>query len=58
MAVAVGRLGSIAGPLIAGTLRNAGATPGEVFGSMAPVALAAGAGLIALAILARPQPEL
>ena len=57
MAVAVGRLGSIAGPLIAGTLRNAGAGPGEVFGSMAPVALAAGAGLIALALLARPQPE-
>ena len=57
MAVAVGRLGSIAGPLIAGNLRNAGASPGEVFGSMAPVALAAGVGLIALAMLARPPPE-
>lgn len=47
-AVGVGRLGSIFGPLIAGELRNAGASPGEVFFSVAPVALAAAAILVAL----------
>ena len=47
-AVGVGRLGSIAGPLIAGELRNAGASPGEVFLSVAPVALAAAVILVAL----------
>jgi AAHS family 3-hydroxyphenylpropionic acid transporter len=53
-AVAVGRLGSIFGPLVAGELRNAGATPGEVFLSVAPVALAAAVILYALARTARP----
>ncbi len=52
-AVAVGRLGSIVGPLIAGELRAGGATPGEVFLSMAPVSLAAALILIALARAAR-----
>lgn len=47
-AVAVGRLGSIAGPLIAGELRNAGAGPDTVFVSMAPVALVAGLFVMAL----------
>lgn len=47
-AIAVGWLGSIAGPLIAGELRNAGAGPGEVFMAMAPVALAAAVLLLAL----------
>lgn len=47
-AIAVGRLGSIAGPLIAGELRNAGASPGQVFLSMAPVALTAAILLVAL----------
>ncbi|WP_296596439.1 MFS transporter [Phenylobacterium sp.] len=54
-AIAVGRLGSIAGPLIGGELRNAGATPGEVFLSMAPVALAAAVILVALGRTAKPQ---
>lgn len=54
-AIAVGRLGSIAGPLIGGELRNAGATPGEVFLSMAPVALAAAIILVALGRAAKPQ---
>ncbi len=54
-AIAVGRLGSIAGPLIGGELRNAGATPGEVFLSMAPVALAAAVILVALGRAAKPQ---
>jgi AAHS family 3-hydroxyphenylpropionic acid transporter len=53
-AVAVGRLGSIAGPLIAGELRNAGMSPGDVFLTMTPVALAAAVILVALARTARP----
>ena len=52
-AIGVGRLGSIVGPLIAGELRNAGATPGEVFLSMLPVGLAAAAMLLGLAHAAR-----
>jgi MFS transporter, AAHS family, 3-hydroxyphenylpropionic acid transporter len=47
-AVAVGRFGSIAGPLVAGELRQAGATAGEVFAAMAPVAVAAGAAVLML----------
>lgn len=47
-AIGVGRLGSIAGPLIAGGLRSAGATPDEVFLAMIPVALAAAVFLIML----------
>ncbi|MFZ5718723.1 MAG: MFS transporter [Pseudomonadota bacterium] len=56
-AVAVGRLGSIGGPLLAGELRNAGATPGEVFLAMAPVALAAAVMLVALARTAPAPPD-
>jgi AAHS family 3-hydroxyphenylpropionic acid transporter len=41
-AVAVGRLGSIAGPLVAGELRAAGYTPGQVFEATVPAVLAAG----------------
>ena len=52
-AIAVGRLGSIAGPLIGGELRNAGASPGEVFLSMAPVALTAAVILVALGRVAK-----
>lgn len=47
-AVAVGRLGSIAGPLVAGELRHAGFSPGEVFMTMTPVALTAAVILVAL----------
>jgi MFS transporter, AAHS family, 3-hydroxyphenylpropionic acid transporter len=47
-AVAVGRFGSIAGPLIAGELRQAGASAGEVFAAMAPVALTAALAVLAL----------
>jgi AAHS family 3-hydroxyphenylpropionic acid transporter len=53
-AIGVGRLGSIAGPLIAGELRHAGFSPGEVFLTMTPVALAAAVMLVALARTARP----
>lgn len=54
-AVAVGRLGSIAGPLIAGELRGAGASPGEVFLSMAPVALTGAVLLVALGQVVRSR---
>lgn len=54
-AIGVGRLGSIFGPLVAGELRAAGATPGEVFMSMAPVGLAAAVILVALARTAKPE---
>lgn len=56
-AVGMGRLGSIAGPLVAGELRAAGATPGEVFLAMVPVALAAAAILLGLARVARQQAD-
>jgi len=56
-AVAVGRLGSIFGPLIAGELRNAGAGPGEVFLSMAPVALVAAVLLLALGRVAKTHED-
>ena len=55
-AIAVGRLGSIAGPLIAGELRDAGAGPGDVFLSMAPVAAAAAIALVALDRTTRSRP--
>ncbi|MBL8554054.1 MAG: 3-(3-hydroxy-phenyl)propionate transporter MhpT [Phenylobacterium sp.] len=55
-AVGVGRLGSIFGPLIAGELRNAGATPGQVFLAIAPAGLAAAVILLALARAAKVSP--
>jgi AAHS family 3-hydroxyphenylpropionic acid transporter len=54
-AVGVGRLGSIAGPLIAGQLREAGYSAGQVFAAMTPVVLAAGAAALALSYLSRPH---
>ncbi|HEX2559643.1 3-(3-hydroxy-phenyl)propionate transporter MhpT [Phenylobacterium sp.] len=54
-AVAVGRLGSIAGPLVAGELRGAGYSAGQVFGVMIPVVLAAAAAVFALSWLAKPH---
>jgi AAHS family 3-hydroxyphenylpropionic acid transporter len=54
-AVGVGRLGSIAGPMIAGQLREAGHGAGQVFGAMTPVVLAAGAAALALSYLSRPH---
>lgn len=52
-AVAVGRLGSIGGPLIAGELRQAGYSAGEVFHAMTPVVLAAGGAALVLSYLAK-----
>ena len=56
-AVAVGRLGSIAGPLVAGELRQAGYSAGEVFGAMTPVVLTAAVGVFVLGFLARPHED-
>jgi len=53
-AVGVGRLGSIIGPLLAGQLREAGLSSGQVLGVTAPVILAAGAAAFALSFVARP----
>jgi AAHS family 3-hydroxyphenylpropionic acid transporter len=50
-AIGVGRLGSIAGPLIGGGLRSAGATPGQVFLAMTPLALLAAIFLLLLSRL-------
>ena len=54
-AVGVGRLGSIAGPLIAGQLREAGYSAGQVFGAMTPVVLTAAGAVLALSFLSRPH---
>ncbi|MDB5477431.1 MAG: hypothetical protein JWP49_2942 [Phenylobacterium sp.] len=56
-AIGIGRLGSIAGPLIAGGLRSAGATPGQVFLAMTPVALIAAVCLMMLGRVARAEAE-
>ncbi len=56
-AVAVGRLGSIAGPLVAGELRQAGFTAGEVFGAMTPVVLAAAGTALALSFLGKARQD-
>lgn len=53
-AIAVGRLGSIAGPIIAGQLREAGYSPGEVFAAMIPAALIAAAAVWGLMTVGKP----
>lgn len=60
-AVAVGWLGSIAGPLLAGALVAAGFTPSHVMLALVPITLAAGLTTIALLVARRrhaaaPQP--
>ena len=47
-AVAVGRLGSIAGPLLAGALVAAGFTPSDVMTGLVPITLAAGLATVLL----------
>jgi AAHS family 3-hydroxyphenylpropionic acid transporter len=47
-AVGVGRFGSIIGPLLAGEMRQAGWSAGQVLGAMLPVALAAGVAVVVL----------
>jgi AAHS family 3-hydroxyphenylpropionic acid transporter len=56
-AVAVGRAGSVLGPLIGGALLTAGVSAGGVVYWMAPVALAAGATVLLLTIVGRPDPN-
>ncbi len=53
-AIAVGRLGSIAGPLIAGELRGAGYSAGQVFQSMVPVVLVGAVAVFALMSVGKP----
>jgi AAHS family 3-hydroxyphenylpropionic acid transporter len=50
--VGVGRFGAIIGPLLAGDLRQAGWTAGQVLSTLTPVALAAGAAIVGLTYLA------
>jgi MFS transporter, AAHS family, 3-hydroxyphenylpropionic acid transporter len=54
-AVAWGRLGSVAGPLVGGFLLQGGAPPGEVVYAMIPFAAVAGVGVLLLTYLARQQ---
>jgi AAHS family 3-hydroxyphenylpropionic acid transporter len=56
-AVAVGRFGSIIGPLVGGVLLTAGVSAGGVVYWMAPVALAAGAAVMLLTFVGRPDPN-
>jgi AAHS family 3-hydroxyphenylpropionic acid transporter len=53
VSVAVGRFGSILGPLVAGQLRQAGWSAGHVLGAMVPVALVAGAAIVTLTYIAK-----
>jgi AAHS family 3-hydroxyphenylpropionic acid transporter len=56
-AIAVGRLGSIGGPLIAGELRAAGYGPGDVLMALIPAVLLTTAGVWALTTFCKPHPE-
>ncbi len=54
IAVAMGRIGSVTGPLVIGALIGSGASAGQVVAVMAPVALAAAAALMLLTLVAGP----
>jgi AAHS family 3-hydroxyphenylpropionic acid transporter len=54
-AVAWGRLGAVAGPLIVGLQLQNGAQPAEVVYAMVPYAVVAGLGVLALTYLAKPR---
>ena len=56
-AVGVGRVGSILGPLVGGSLLGAGASAGGVALAMAPVALAAGGAVLLLTVVGRAHPD-
>lgn len=55
VAVGVGRFGSILGPLVAGQLRQAGWSASHVLSAMAPVALLAGAAVVAMTFMVTLQ---
>ncbi|MDX2235440.1 MAG: MFS transporter [Hyphomonadaceae bacterium] len=52
-AVAVGRVGSVIGPLLPGLMLSSGAGPNEIINLMAPAAFIAGAAVLALSFLPR-----
>ena len=54
-AIAWGRLGSVAGPLIGGYLLQGGSSPGEVVYAMAPFALVSAVGVVALTFAGKSQ---
>ena len=56
-AVGVGRLGSIVGPLVAGELRQAGYSAGQVFGAVTPVLLVAAGAVLALSYIGRVRED-
>lgn len=56
-AVAVGRLGSVVGPLLAGELRQAGYGAGQVIAVMIPVVIAAAIATVTLSYVGKPHDE-
>ncbi|HEX5377401.1 MAG TPA: MFS transporter, partial [Phenylobacterium sp.] len=54
-AVAFGRFGSIAGPVIAGQLRAVGFSPGQVFQAMIPASLVAAGAVFLLMTVGKPH---
>jgi AAHS family 3-hydroxyphenylpropionic acid transporter len=52
--IAVGRIGSITGPLLAGLLLGGGISASGVVGYLVPMAVVAGAGVFALSFCRRP----
>jgi len=57
VAIAVGRIGSIAGPVIAGQLRAGGYGPGQVLQAMIPVSIAAAGVVFLLMTVGKPHPD-
>jgi len=55
--VAAGRVGSVLGPLLCGTLLGRGAGPGQVVAALIPAAVGAGLVVIALSLFGRPFEE-
>jgi AAHS family 3-hydroxyphenylpropionic acid transporter len=53
--VAVGRIGSVVGPMLGGSLLASGATAANVMQYMAPIAALAGASVLALSFFRRPD---
>jgi AAHS family 3-hydroxyphenylpropionic acid transporter len=55
-AVAMGRLGSAAGPLLAGALVGAGRSPGQVLIMLVPIVAVSAVGAVSVAWMARARP--
>ena len=56
-AIGVGRAGAIIGPLIAGELRQAGFSGGQVFIAMIPMVIVAAVATLALSYVGKPHDE-